>query len=101
MTEPNQVHPEVLKVIPGTVGALVALGWIKGTWPQRVIALVGGAAASYYGTGYLAGMMGTDAGLTGFLIGLFGMAVAAKCFEVLQLLDPAKVLDKLLSRWLP
>jgi hypothetical protein len=39
--------------------------------------------------------------LTGFLIGLFGMAVAAKCFEVLQLLDPTKVLDKLLSRWLP
>jgi hypothetical protein len=51
MTEPNQVHPEVLKVIPGTVGALVALGWIKGTWPQRVTALIGGAGASYYGTG--------------------------------------------------
>lgn len=97
----NEVHPEIIKAVPGTLGAIVALRWIVGTPLQRITAIVGGSAASYYGTSHLASLMGTDAGLTGFLIGLFGMAVAAKCFEVLQLLDPAKVLDKLLSRWLP
>lgn len=97
----QDVPPEILKIVPGTVGAIVALGWIRGTWPQRVFALLGGSAASYYGTGYLAGVMGTDAGLTGFLIGLFGMAVAAKCFDVLHMMDPKQVLEKLASRWLP
>lgn len=95
----DAIPPELFKAVPGTVGSIVALGWIRGTWPQRVFALFGGSASSYYGTGHMAALMGTDAGLTGFLIGLFGMAVAAKCFELLQLLDPAKVLDKLLSRW--
>jgi hypothetical protein len=95
----ESVPPEILKAVPGTLGAVVALRWIVGTPLQRVTALLGGSAASYYGTAHLAALMGTDAGLTGFLIGLFGMAVAAKCFEVLHLIDPGRVLDKLLSRW--
>ena len=95
----QDVPPEILKAIPGTLGALVALRWIVGTPLQRITALMGGSSASYYGTGHLANMMGTDTGLTGFLIGLFGMAIAAKCFEVLQLVDPGRVLDKLLTRW--
>ena len=99
MTEPSHVHPEILKIIPGAVGAIVALGWIKGSWPQRVIALIGGSAASYYGTGYMAAALGTDAGLTGFLIGLFGMAIASKVFEALQALDLGSRIDRLLTRW--
>lgn len=99
MNTPDPIPPEVLRILPGTLGAVVALQWIVGTPMQRVTAILGGSAASYYGTGHLAEMMGTDTGLTGFLIGLFGMAVAAKCFEVLQLVDPGKVLAKVLSRW--
>lgn len=100
MTEPSHtIHPEVLKIIPGTVGAIVALGWIKGTWPQRVTALIGGSAASYYGASYMASALGTDHGLTGFLIGLFGMAIASKFFEALQALDLGARLDRMLTRW--
>ncbi len=95
----NDVHPEIIKAVPGTLGAFVALRWIVGTPLQRITAIIGGSAASYYGTGYMAGQMGTDAGLTGFLIGLFGMAIAAKCFELLQLIDAGRILEKLLSRW--
>jgi len=98
MAEP-QVPPEIVKALPGALGSMVALRWITGTWQQRLSAFIGGSAASYYGTSYMSGLMGTDAGFTGFLLGLFGMALVAKLFEALQRLDIGSRLDRLLTRW--
>jgi hypothetical protein len=95
----HDIPPELIKALPGTIGSIVALRWISGSPLQRITAVCGGAGGAYYGTPYLATSMGTDLGLTGFLIGLFGMAVAAKCFEVIQLISPQALLDKLLQRW--
>jgi hypothetical protein len=95
----NDIPPEIIKAVPGALGSIVALRWINGTPMQRIIAVGGGAAGAYYGTPHLSAMMGTDLGLTGFLIGLFGMAVAAKCFELIAMVSPAELLDKLLKRW--
>lgn len=95
----NDLPPELAKAMPGVIGAMVALRWIRGTAPQRLAAVLGGSAAAYYETPYMSSIMGTDAGLTGFLIGLFGMAVAAKTFEVLERLDPAALLERLLRKW--
>jgi hypothetical protein len=95
----HDIPPELIKALPGTIGSIVALRWISGSPLQRITAVCGGAGGAYYGTPYLAASMGTDLGLTGFLIGLFGMAIAAKCFEVIQLISPQALLDKLLQRW--
>jgi hypothetical protein len=95
----QDIPPEILKAIPGTVGSLVALRWVAGPPLQRMAAVLGGVGGAYYGTPYLAGMMGTDHGLTGFLIGLFGMAIAAKVFEAITAFDLGSMLDRFLKKW--
>ena len=95
----SEIPPELIKALPGTIGSLVALRWIVGTPLQRITAVCGGAGGAYYGTPYLAAAMGTDIGLTGLLVGLFGMASAAKAFEVIGLVNPAQILERLLRRW--
>ena len=96
---PVDVAGEAAKAAPGIVGALVALRWMPGTPFQRVSAFVGGSAASYYGTDHLVHALEFSPGLTGFLLGLFGMAIASRVFEAIDGLRLGKRLDKLLDRW--
>lgn len=54
---------------------------------------------SYFGTPVAAtwiGMVNAE-GLVGFLIGLFGMSVVSKFYEVIQAVDPKAVVDRFLS----
>lgn len=95
----TEIPPEVVKGLPGFVGALVALRWIVGSPLQRMIAVVGGSAASYYGSPVFARWAEIDHGLSGFLIGLFGMALAAKLFDALALLDLQRIMDRVLTRF--
>jgi hypothetical protein len=95
----HEIPPELIKALPGTIGSIMALRWISGSPLQRITAVCGGAGGAYYGAPYLGATMGADLSLAGFLIGLFGMAVAAKCFEVIALINPQALLDKLLRRW--
>jgi hypothetical protein len=95
----NDVPPEIIKALPGTLGAIVALRWIVGSPAQRVASVLGGASASYYGAHHVSGMLGTDDGFAGFLVGLFGMAVASKCFEAIQVMNIPGALEKFLRKW--
>jgi hypothetical protein len=36
--------------------------------------------------------------LAGFLVGVFAMAVIAKCFDVIALISPQKVLEKIMQK---
>lgn len=94
----NDITHEIIKAVPGTVGAIVALRWIAGPPTQRVMALVGGVAASYYGSAHVASLMGTDTGLAGFMVGLFGMALASKVFEGIAALNPSGLVERVLKR---
>jgi len=96
---PVDVAGEAAKAAPGIVGALVALRWMPGTPFQRVSAFIGGSAASYYGTDHLVHALDLSSGFTGFLLGLFGMAVASKVFEAIDGLRVGRRLEKLLDRW--
>lgn len=80
MQSPSDIPPELQKALPGAIGAFVAF-LRPGTIMQRIVAFVGGSAASFYGAGHVSSMLGTDQGFAGFLLGLFGMAVAAKVFD--------------------
>lgn len=95
----HDVPPEIIKALPGTLGAIVALRWIAGSPAQRIAAVLGGASASYYGSHHVSSMIGTDDGFAGFLVGLFGMAVASKCFEAIQAMNVPGALEKFLRRW--
>lgn len=81
------------KLIASVLGAFVSLRFMQGTRTQRFTAFVGGAALSYYSVGPLGRWLqltNTD-GLMGFLIGLFGMAIVFKLYEVIQLLDAQRI----------
>lgn len=93
------IPPEILKIVPGAFGAIFALRWVVGTPLQRLTSFIGGCAASYYGTEHLAARLGTSDGFTGFLIGLFGMAVAAKLFETLHEVKPADIIAWARKKW--
>ena len=81
---PNDKLHEIERLLPGVIGSIGALLWIKGTWPRR-IAMVGlGSAASYYGAQHVSVLFGMEEGLAGFLTGLFGMSVVDSVFRTWQ-----------------
>lgn len=81
--EPTAIDLYMTK-LAGIAGAFLSLNFVKGSWPERLIMAVGGALVSLYGTPWLATKTGLPDGLTGFMLGLFGMAICAKFWEVIQ-----------------
>lgn len=73
-----------LTKLAGVAGACFSLAFLKGTWPERMVMAVGGSLLSYYATPAAALRSGLPDGLTGFLLGLFGMAICAKFWEMIQ-----------------
>lgn len=71
--------------LSGVAGALLSLNFIKGTWPERFAMGFGGAIISLYATPYVSSKTGLPDGLTGFLVGMFGMAITAKVWEAIQI----------------
>lgn len=103
MAEPQIVHDAtLLKLLPGVVGSFISLGFIQRSWPERLVMAVGGAALSYWGTEWATGFLGMQKaeGLVGFLIGLFGMAVVAKLYEVIAAIDAPGLWLELKKRFL-
>lgn len=83
----------IAKLAAGIAGSVVSLRFVQGSVLERVFMGIGGAALSYYATtpvSIWAGVRDAE-GLVGFLIGLFGMAVMAKVYEVIQLADATKI----------
>lgn len=79
----------IAKLAAGLFGSVVSLKFVQGTILERALMCVGGAALSYYASTPVVAWVGLPniEGLVGFMIGLFGMAVVAKGYEVLQMLD--------------
>lgn len=81
MAAPETIPPEVQKLLPGVLGSAGALLWLKGSRVRRVAMVALGSAASYYGAPHIAGMFDMGEGLSGFLVGLFGMSVVDSIFK--------------------
>jgi len=71
----NDSYSTIEKFVPGVIGSIGALLWIKGTLIRKVSMVILGAAASYYGAPYVISQSGLQENLAGFLVGLFGMSV--------------------------
>lgn len=71
----------------GPLGAALALLWSKAGWRRSIALFVGGSAAAFYGSPYVAAVLGMPEGLTGLLLGLVSMSLAAKLFETLERVD--------------
>lgn len=89
----EHVDVSVLKLIAGIAGAVVSLRFVQGTWVERMVMALGGAALSYFASDPVAKWLAAPEalGLVGFFIGLFGMAIVSKVYEVIQLIDAKEV----------
>lgn len=84
MTPPTETFDAWLAKLAGVAGAAASLAFLKGSWSERLTMALGGSIVSYYASPWMAGVTGLPAGLCGFLLGLFGMAVCAKVWEAIQ-----------------
>lgn len=90
---------DIARGAPGVIGALSAMLWLKETAIRRLSSVLVGSATSYYGTPFTLLFFTTmDSSLMGFLLGLFGMAVASKVLETLEAIPTKVIIDKLVSR---
>lgn len=79
----------VTKALAGVLGSFVSMRFVPGTVLERMTMGAGGAALSYYAATPAAVWFGMQSaeGLVGFLIGLFGMSLVSKFYEVIAALD--------------
>lgn len=94
------IDPNVTKAAPGAVGALIALHFIRGpTWRHNAIAFLGGCACAWFGVDNAVRWTGAGAGLSGFVLGLFGMAVVSKLHEAIVEFKPGELITGILKKW--
>lgn len=75
--------PEASKLGASFAGSLVALRWLPGGCWLKLQMLLAGTALSWYATEPLARWAGMNVGTTGFFLGVFGMALVAKVFDLI------------------
>ena len=91
----------IAKAAAGIAGAFVSLNFLEGTMSQKLVLACGGSLMSYFfstQTALYLGMKDAE-GMIGFLIGMFGMAIASKVFEVIKNADTQAILSRFWS-WL-
>lgn len=84
----------------GPIGAALALLWTWAGWRRSMALLFGGSAVAYYGTEWTAALLGMPEGLTGLILGLVSMSLAAKALETIQRVDFVKWAEDLRRKWL-
>jgi hypothetical protein len=89
--------PSVIKLIAAVLGSFASLKFLSGTWYERALMFIGGAALSFYAATPLAVWLNfkEGEGLIGFSVGLFGMSIADKLFEVIRDADAKAVASDL------
>jgi hypothetical protein len=91
---PLHIPPEAKDAAPGLIGALIAIPWTQGPLLMRASVFLGGIALSWFGTAPVSSVLGmadSAKGLAGFVLGLFGMSVAAKVYEAITSFDSSAI----------
>lgn len=92
-----QEFDALLTKAAGVVGAMASLVFLKGPWSERIVMAVSGSVVSYYAAPWMAAKTSLPEGLSGFLLGLFGMALCAKAWETLHSLPIAEAWTAILD----
>ena len=92
--------PEVRAAGPGIAGSFLALFFLRRPPLQRFGMFIGGCLLSHYGTAWLAGTLEMEhaEGLVGFVLGLFGMAAIARVYDLIDVMEPAKLWEIFLDK---
>lgn len=85
MTPPSDLNIDALAAkLAGLAGAIVSMNFLQGTWPARISMALSGALISYFAAPHVATKTSIPEGLAGFLLGMFGMAIASRAWEWIQ-----------------
>lgn len=84
---PADFDLELAKLAPGVAGAAISMRQWPGTWPEKITMGASGIIISYFLTDWVANKTGLPSGPTGFLLGLFGMMIVGKLWEMIAALD--------------
>lgn len=82
--------------LAGVAGAFVSMRFLQGTRGERLMMAVSGAMLSFYAAPFAAHKLGMPEGLAGFLLGMFGMAIASRVWEWIKT-TPLSIF----TEWLP
>jgi hypothetical protein len=85
--------------LAGVFGAVVSMRFLQGSWLSRTSMACGGALCSYFAAPYVAQRVGIPEGLSGFLLGLFGMAIISRAWEWVQS-TPVAAFWQIILDWL-
>lgn len=80
------------KLLPGAIGSLGALLWIRATWPRKIAMLFLGIMASHYVAPEIATRLAMDPNISAFLVGLFGMSIVDGIFRAWETLALGEIL---------
>lgn len=72
--------------LAGLAGAVVSMRFLQGSLKERAFLAASGMVFSFYASPFMSKISGLPEGLSGFLLGLFGMALVSKAWEVIQTL---------------
>lgn len=94
----NDLPPDLGKHLAGPAGSAIALLWLKTTWYRGLSMFAAGAALSYYAAPNVSSWLNLSESFTGFLLGLFGIAIVDKLFDTWQRFDASKLLVSFLEK---
>lgn len=101
---PTITTGDLLKYGIGLAGSLVSLKFLKDTSrTEKLLLVLGGSILSFVATSPVTDYfkVAHAEGLVGFMLGLFGMALTTKAYEVITLLDSAKIAKWFMDRYFP
>jgi hypothetical protein len=84
---PGDFDFPLTKFLSATAGAAISMLKWPGTVVEKITMGIAGVAISYVMSEWVAEKTGLPAGVTGFLLGLFGMMIVGKLWEMLAALD--------------
>jgi hypothetical protein len=70
--------------LAGVAGAALSLNFVKGSWPERLTMAISGSIASLYVSPFMSQKLGWSESFTGFMVGLFGMALAEVAWTTIK-----------------
>jgi len=92
-----EIPPEIAHKLGGPAGGVIAMMFLRDSWPRRFAMAAAACPLSWYGAPHLVQWFPLNEGFAGFLLGLFGMSAVSKVFDAWHQID----LVPLLMSWLP
>lgn len=95
---PHDLPTDIGKHLAGPAGSAIALIWLNGRLLRKCAMFFAGCILSWYVAGPASIWLDLPEGFTGLLLGIFGMAVVDKIFEVIRTVQPGELITDFIRK---